>query len=147
MTGDPPPRHLRALVVALAIAGIAIVAYWVVWFFVDRSWLASLDSEAYVTFENAFPAADGWLAAACAASVWAIRGRRPSAVFWLTAGGSAAIYLGLMDVLFDLENRVYLVGETGAVITEVAVNALSLGLGGWAMWFGWRHRVWFLASP
>jgi hypothetical protein len=139
------PRFARALAASLTLAGVAIVAYWVVWFFIDRSWLASLDTDAYVTFENAFPAADSWLAIACAASVWAIRRRRPSAVFWLSAGGSAAIYLGLMDVLFDVENRVYLVGDTGAVITEATVNVMALGLGGWAMWFGWHHRTWFLA--
>ncbi len=125
-----------------------MIAYWVVWFFVDRSWLASLDTPSYFVFENAFPAADGWLTVACGMGAWTLWKRRPTALFWLLAGGSASVYLGLMDVLFDLENGVYRAGgDVGAVITEVAINLYSLGVGAWAMRFGWRHRAFFLSRP
>jgi hypothetical protein len=52
-----------------------------------------------------------------------------------------------MDVLFDLENGIYLApkGDWGAVATEVAINVYALGVGAWALWFGWRHRRWFMA--
>jgi hypothetical protein len=140
------PRHLRLTLGLVVAAFLALVVYWVIWFFVNREWLASLDTPAYYVFENAFPAADGWLALACALGGWALWKRRGSALFWLVAGGSASVYLGLMDVLFDLENGVYLApkGDVGAVATEVAINAYSLGVGAWAMWFGWRNRGWFL---
>ena len=143
---DPAPPRFRGLLLAvLVIAFLAILAYWIVWFFVDRSALASMNTHAYYVFENAFPAADGWLAIACAASAWTVHRRRPAAVFWLVAGGSASLYLGLMDVLFDLENGVYLAprGDWGAVATEIAINVLALGIGAWALAFGWRHRRWF----
>ena|SRR5690349_4166172 len=144
---DAEPRGLGATLGLVTFAFLAIVAYWVVWFFVNRAWLASMNTPAYYVFENAFPAADGWLALACAGCAWTLYRRSPGALFWLLVGGSAAIYLGLMDVLFDLENGVYLAptGDWGAVGTEIAVNAFSLGLGGWAMWFGWRNRRWFVA--
>jgi hypothetical protein len=140
------PRYLRLTLGLVVAAFLALVAYWVIWFLVNREWLASLDTPAYYVFENAFPAADGWLALACALGGWALWKRRSSALFWLLTGGSASIYLGLMDVLFDLENGVYLApkGDVGAVVTEVAINAYSLGVGAWAMWFGWRNRRWFL---
>jgi hypothetical protein len=72
--------------------------------------------------------------------------RRPSALFWLLVGGGSAIFFGLMDVLFDLENGVYLAprGDWGTVGTEIAINVFSLGVGAWAMWFGWAHRRYFL---
>lgn len=141
------PRGLGATLGLVVFAFLAIVAYWIVWFFVNRAWLASMNTPAYYVFENAFPAADGWLALACAGCAWTLHRRSPGALFWLLVGGSAAIYLGAMDVLFDLENGVYLAptGDWGAVGTEIAVNAFSLGLGGWAMWFGWRNRRWFVA--
>jgi hypothetical protein len=143
------PRGLRATLVLVLVAFVALVAYWIIWFFVDRSWLASMDTQAYFVFENAFPAADGWLAVSCGLGGWALYRRRASALFWLLAGGSSSIYLGLMDVLFDLENGVYLAprGDWGSVGTEIAINVYSLGVGAWALWFGWRHRRWFLAQP
>jgi hypothetical protein len=121
----PEPRHLRLTLGLVLTAFVALVAYWVIWFFVDRSWLANLDTQPYYVFENAFPAADGWL----------------------LAGGSASIYLGLMDVLFDLENGVYGApkGDWGAVGTEIAINVYALGVGAWALAFGWRNRTWFLS--
>lgn len=141
------PRQLRLTLGLVLAAFVALVAYWVIWFFVNREWLASLDTPSYYVFENAFPAADGWLAVACAAGGWTLWKRRSSALFWLLAGGSASLYLGLMDVLFDVENGVYLApkGDVGAVATEVAINVYSLGVGAWAMWFGWKNRRWFLS--
>jgi hypothetical protein len=129
---------MRGLVVALWIAVVAIVAYWTIWFAVDRSWLASLDTPAYYAFENAFPLADGWLAVAAAAAAITLRADRPSAVFWVIAAGSAGLYLAGMDILFDLENGVYTAPDRAAAATEIAINLYSLGLGGWALAAGWR---------
>lgn len=145
-TSTEEPRHLRLTLGLVIAAFVALVAYWFVWFFVDRESLASLDTPAYYAFENAFPAADAWLATACALGAWALWKRRGTALFWLLVGGSSSVYLGLMDVLFDLENRVYLApkGDVGAVVTEAAINVASLGIGAWALWFGWHSRRWFL---
>ena len=97
-------------------------------------------------YENAFPAADAWLALCCGLGAWTLWKRQGLALFWLIAGGSSSVYLGLMDVLFDLENRVYLApkGDWGAVGTEIAINLYSLGVGAWALWSGWRNRRHFL---
>ncbi len=141
--GGVTPRFYRLMIAALAAAAVLIAAYWITWFFVDRAWLATLDTRAYDTFENAFPAADAWLAVACASAAWSLNARRPSAMFWLIAAGSAGVYLAAMDVLFDLQNGVYALGSAAA-FTELAINVASLGLGGWAMWFGWHHRKWLL---
>jgi hypothetical protein len=140
------PRFLGLTLGLVLAAFVAMWAYWIIWFFVNRAWLATLDTPAYFAFENAFPAADGWLTLCCGLGAWAIWKRRPSGLFWLLAGGSSAIYLGLMDVLFDLENGIYLApkGDWGSVGTEVSINLYSLGVGFWAMWFGWRNKRWFL---
>jgi hypothetical protein len=148
VAGHAPPRFLGLTLGLVLAAFVALVAYWLIWFFVNRQWLASLDTPAYYAFENAFPAADGWLAIGCALGARALFKRKASALFWLLAGGSASIYLGLMDVLFDLENGVYLAprGDWSAVATEAAINLYSLGVGTWALSFGWRHRRWFIAQ-
>jgi hypothetical protein len=138
------PKFLRALLALLWIAVAVVVAYWVVWFFIDRSALASLDTPSYFAFESSFPLADGWLAVTWAASAALLGARRPSAMFWLLASGSASLYLGFMDILFDLENGVYRASDTGAVATEIVINVSSLGIGVWTLWFGWAHRKWFM---
>ena len=147
MANDGAPAHLRLTLGLVAAAFVAMIAYWSIWFFVDRSWLASLDTPSYFVFENAFPAADGWLTLACGMGAWSLWKRRPASLFWLLAGGSASVYLGLMDVLFDLENGVYRAagGDVGPVVTEIAINVYALGVGAWALRFGWRNRAWFLS--
>lgn len=129
---------MRGLVIALWIGVAAIAAYWTIWFLIDRSWLASLDTPAYYAFENSFPLADAWLAFAAAAAAITVRANRPSAAFWLIAAGSAALYLAAMDVLFDLENAVYTGGDHTAAATELVINAGTLALGSWALVAGWR---------
>ena len=139
------PRFTRLMIAILSIGFAAIVAYWSVWFLGDRSWVSSLDTRLYYAFENSFPIADGWLAVTYAAAAWTLHTRRPSAMLWLLAAGSASLYLGFMDTTFDLENGVYAVGELGAVIAEVIINIASFAIGVYALWFGWAHRRAFVA--
>ena len=145
--GASEPPLLRLTLVLVLVAFVALLAYWIIWFFVNREWLANLDTEPYYVFENAFPAADGWLAIACGAGAWALWKRKASGLFWLLVGGSSSIYLGCMDVLFDLENGIYRAprGDWGSVGIEVAINLYALGVGAWALSFGWKNRRWFLA--
>jgi hypothetical protein len=137
---------MRALIVALWIGFVVICAYWGLWFFGGRSMLASLDTQAYIVFENAFPLADGWLALTYAGSALALQRRKPTALFWLLCAGSGSFYLAGMDILFDLQNAVYTGGDIGAAITEIIINLASLGLGAWTLTYGWRHRVELLGS-
>ncbi len=128
-------RHRRSLVALLWVSFAAIVAYWGVWFFGPRGWLASLDTREYVVFENAFPVADAWLAITYAGAAFTLTRAKPSMAFWLIAAGSGSLYLAGMDILFDLENGVYHTGS-GALV-EIVINAFSLGLGGWCLSCGW----------
>jgi hypothetical protein len=144
--GQPPaPRGARALgAVALGVA-LLTISYWVLWYAGGRGLLASASTPEYLAFENAFPAADGWLAlCALIAGVQLLRGA-PSAIYWLFLTAGAGLYLGLMDVLFDLENGIYLVpkgGDPVAVGIEIAINILTFTLSGYALWWAWRNRGW-----
>lgn len=133
------------MIAIMSIGFATIVAYWAVWFFGDRGLLASLDTAAYYGFESSFPVADGWLAITYAATAWTLHARRPGALFWLLAAGSASIYLGCIDTTFDVQNGVYTVGDLGARITEIVINVVSFAIGGYALWFGWTHRRVFVA--
>lgn len=127
-------RQIRImLVVAIALD----VAYWTIWF-THRSWVASDTSAAYVSFENAFPLADSWLALSCVLAFVALGRGAPSALLWLVAAGSAGMYLLGMDVLYDLENDIYTQGAGGAV--EAGINIVTLAFSVIALRWSWTHR-------
>jgi hypothetical protein len=134
------PRGGRFILGVLIFGWVATIAYWVVWFAIDRELLASAHTESYYAFENAFPLADAWMAFAGLAATIALVRRRASAFLWSIAAGATSLYLGLLDVLFDLENGIYHSGDTGGVIVEVAINVLTLSLGAGVLVWTWRKR-------
>src|SRR3954471_8219604 len=116
------PPGGRFILGVLIFGVLATAAYWVVWFGIDRELLASAQSESYYAFENAFPLADAWMVGSGLAGIIGLVRRRSSALLWCIAAGSISIYLGLLDVLFDLENGIYRSADQSAVIVEIAIN-------------------------
>jgi hypothetical protein len=80
-----------------------IVAYWLIWFGIDRDILASSRADYYFRYENAFPAADVWLGITLLVGAVGILRLRPWGLLATLLAGGAGIYLGCVDVLFDLE--------------------------------------------
>lgn len=130
----------RFIVGVLAFGVVATVAYWVVWFGVDRELLASAHTESYYAFENSFPLADAWMTATGVAALIALVRRRASALLWCKAAGTTSIYLGLLDVLFDFENGIYHSPDTGSLAVEITINVLTLALGVVVLVWAWRSR-------
>jgi hypothetical protein len=124
---------------------LATLAYWVIWFGVDRRWLANADTPSYYAFENAFPAADAWMAVTGALGAIALQRRRASALLWMLLAGSASIYLAGMDILFDLENGIYRSPDVGSVAVELFINMGCLTGGAAIVLFAWRNRRYFLS--
>jgi hypothetical protein len=112
---------MRRLIEAMLAAAVAIdVAYWSIWF-TRRDWLASEHTQAYYDFENAFPLADAWLGLACVLALVALRRGRPTALLWLICAGAAALYLGCMDLLYDLQHGIFSQGSGGAIEAVIVV--------------------------
>ena len=133
MTG-PPGRRL--VVGAMALAVVLTVAYWTLWF-AARSTVASNARPAYYQFENAFPAADGWLVVCLIAAMVLLLRRSAAAPLWLAAAGGSAIYLFGMDVLYDIEQKIWWRSGAGGWI-ELVINVLTLALG--VLLLGWTSR-------
>ena len=131
----------QGFILGLLIFGVvATTAYWVVWFGVDRELLASAHTESYYAFENAFPLADAWTVLAGILAAVTLAKRRASTLVWSTAAGSTSIFLGLLDVLFDLENGIYRSPDTGAVAVELVINVLTIALGVVVVAWAWSQR-------
>lgn len=129
----------RILAIFLILTAALTVVFWMVWFLVPggRDALASMPNDpCYVTFENAFPLADGWMSLACLiAAIHLLRGS-PRASAWLFMAGSAALFLAGMDILYDIQNGIYLGlfgPQGGAVVVEIAINLGILLIAGWSI--------------
>ena len=127
----------RIHAVTMLAGATAIVAYWTDWF--TRGTVKVADDPEYITFEESFPLADAYLAACLLLSGHALWRGRPAAVPLGIAGGSAAVFLGLMDLLFDIR-RGNLRDSTMERQTEKAIIAACLTLGPWTMARLWRRR-------
>jgi hypothetical protein len=134
------PRGGRFTLGVLIFGVVATLAYWLVWFGVDREILASAHTPSYYAFENSFPIADAWMTFVGLAAARSLFRRRASSLLWSIAAGTTSIYLGLLDVLFDLENGIYRSVDTGGVIVEIAINALTLSMGVWVLVWAWQKR-------
>src|ERR1043165_155109 len=122
------------VVVWLRVAAGLLTAYWIAWF-VDRSLVASSQATQYVAFEQSFPLADAGLAAAALLAAATLGGRRPSAAMWLAVVGGGALYLGALDVLYDIENGIYATGGGGLI--ELGINLVTVFSGVGVLRFCW----------
>jgi len=132
------PKNARSIVAVCFLGAAVILAYWLAWF-IHRSAVAATTGSVYTGFENAFPAADAWLAfCLLGAGVGLLRQWRSTLLFlWMGAGAGA--YLFLMDVLYDLEHGIW--GKGGNGLVELGINVvtgiLTIILGRWS----WVHRA------
>ncbi len=114
--------------VLLLVTAVATVAYWVDFF--ARGSVNVVEEDWYVKFERSFPVADGFMAVCAAVAAVGLLADRGwgVAVALVTAG--ALVFLGLMDVTFNLENRLYRFLDTSwPMRAELVINVWSLGLG------------------
>jgi len=122
-------------------AAAIIPLYWILWFLAPdliRNFSPGApEYEAYVTFEQAFLLADAWLAlVALCSSIGLIR-KRPWGLLGSLLAGSSAVYLGLMDLLYDLQHSVF-VPLTASGATELVIVILSLSLGVTTILLSWN---------
>jgi len=134
---DDALRGTRAMAIVLAVAGVATVLYWVTFF--TSGDVQATTERCYLVFERAFPAADAWAAASALIAAEALWRRRPRAVLFTIAAGSAYVFLGLMDILYNLENGMYAV-HTAEMAAEIAINLTCLTVGPAAIAVAWRAR-------
>jgi hypothetical protein len=127
--------RVHALLMLLAALGTA--AYWVAWF--GAGPVRTAEDAVYLGFEGAFPLADGVMAAGFVISaVLLLRGRAAAVPFGIAAGG-AMVFLGCMDVLFNLQHGTYAT-MTPETAIEVAINVVCLTFGPATIWRLWRER-------
>jgi hypothetical protein len=141
------PRGRKTLAWIFIVVTAVTVMYWTTWFVIPggRDALAVLPNDhTYITFENTFPVADGWMAlCALLASIQFFRGKA-SAIPWTFMGSSAGMYLGAMDISYDIQNGIYtlLQQNFGSVVTEMIINIATVTISVGSMIWAWKNRGW-----
>lgn len=127
----------RLHAVIMALAALATVGYWIAYF---TTGLTHVRADAvYLAFENAFPLADGWMALCFLLGAYYLwRGER-TAVLWGISAGSAMIFLGCMDLLFNIEQGHFQPPIGAAMWLEIAIMAFCLTFGPFTIWRLWRQ--------
>jgi hypothetical protein len=135
MSRQPAADHVHAA--AMIVMALGTIAYWIGYFVSGTVQTAS--DPAYLGFENAFPAADAYMAVCWLLAGGLLWRGRAAAVPIGIAAGSAMVFLGLMDALFNLQHGKY-AGMTGEMALETAINVVCLTFGPLTMARLWRSR-------
>ena len=119
---------LITLSILLIGTAIGLIYYWID--FYVRGGVQVINEDWYVRFQKAFPTADLWTAVcALVGAIGLLAGQTYGLLFALLTA-SSLIFLGLMDVTFNIQNNLYrLVGTSGQMRFELFINSWTLGLG------------------
>lgn len=143
------PRDLDFVIGVAIFSIVAMVAYWSAWFAAPEMIQArrpgAPDYEIYASFEQAFPLADGWLTIATLIGVVGLSKMRDWGLLFMLLAGGAAIFLALMDLLYDLQHNMFIPFTVEAGI-ELVIVVLLLGLATLEICLLWRRRQLF-AGP
>jgi len=137
MEESPSPAGMRWIIAALSITFIATLAYWLIYF--TSGEVQVRQDEVYLAFENAFPMADAWMAiCALVGAIGLFKKQAWGFLFGLLAG-SSMIFLGLMDVTFNLNQDIYTHGGIETAI-EVLINLFCLIIGPLIIIYLWKNQ-------
>jgi len=128
-----------AAIMELAIA-VGIISFWIAFFSAD---LVNIDDphleEIYMAFESAFPVADISLSIVLIIGAIGLLKKMPFGVLFSLLGGASLIFLGLLDVSFNTQQGIYLLG-IGEAILNISINLLCLGGGVFLIVTIWKNR-------
>ena len=137
------PTGLSIVAALMLLTAVGTLLFWIA-FFADleaqRAGVLASRNDAWFAWELSFPLADLWMAATAivgAVGLWRVRSM--GLLFGLVSGG-AMVFLGLMDVLFFLENGLYL-PMTGEIAVEMFIHVWTVAFGLWAIAAIWGQRT------
>ena len=137
------PRDINIVIGIGIFAVIAIAAYWFFWFVmpevVQARTPADPDFAVYSAYELAFPLPDAFVAISAFVGVIGLWKMRDWGFLSMLLASGGAIFLGLEDLLFDLENNMF-VPFNGAAAIELAIVLVIMALGPIMIVLLWRHR-------
>lgn len=132
------------IVIGLGIfASVAMTAYWTAWFLapelIQARALGDPDYAIYVAYEQAFPLPDAFVALATLVGSIGLLRMRDWGLLSMLLGVGGIIFLGLEDLLYDMQHSMFTPLNMESAI-ELLIVLATLALGPLAATLLWRHR-------
>ncbi len=122
---------------------LAMSAYWYCWFLAPDVVRARVPTDAdytvYMGYEQAFPLPDAFVTIAAVVGVFGLRKMRDWGFFSMLLSAGGAFFLGLEDLLYDLQHNMF-VPFNGAAAIELAIVLVIMSLGPIMAVLLWRQR-------
>ncbi len=131
---------LTTVSILLILTAVGLVYYWID--FYVKGGVQVINEDWYVKFQKAFPVADFWTAAVALAGAIILLAGHSFGFFFTLLAASSLIFLGLMDVTFNIQNKLYRFLRTSNEMRfELLINFWTLGFGIALIIFAWRNLV------
>lgn len=138
---DKSRMMLKIIAVIEFLIAAGIISFWVAFFSTD---LMSIKDpklkEIYLAFESAFPIPDTWLAVSLIIGGIGLLKKRQYGYLFSLIGGASLLFLGLVDISFNVLNGIYLVGIEEAIL-NISINLLCLIAGVFIIYIVWRNKI------
>jgi hypothetical protein len=109
-------------------SAILLIYYWVDFFF--RKGVQVIQEDWYIIFQKAFPIADIWIAICAFLGAIGLLTDQNLGIFFSILAASSMIFLALMDITFNFENKMYrLIKTSSEMKMELAANIWFLSVG------------------
>lgn len=123
-------------VVLEVLVGVLTIIFWILFLFVPNS-VQSSNERCYMVFQKSFIAADLWMSIAFFLSAYYLYHHNPVGVLWGIVAGGTFVFLGLMDILYNIENGMYKHINTG-MFFEILINLVSIIFGAYTIFYTWH---------
>ena len=116
------------LSILLILTAIFTIYFWVDFFF--KGHVKVTEEEWYIKFESAFPIADFWMATCALIGAVGILTGQSFGPFFALLAASSLIFLALMDITFNVQNKMYhRIRKSREMAFELVINVWCLTLG------------------
>jgi hypothetical protein len=114
--------------ILLIMTAILLIYYWINFFL--RKGVQVTQEEWYIKFQKAFPVADMWTAVCALLGAVGLWTEQNYGLLFSLLAASSLIFLALMDITFNAENKLYhLIGTSNEMRLELAGNIWFLSVG------------------
>jgi hypothetical protein len=114
--------------VLLICSAVVCIYYWADFYI--RGTVHVIKDDWYIKFQNSFPVADLWMAACAIVGAVGLLMEETWGLIFALITGSSLIFLGLMDITFNVQNNLYRHARTSTEMKfEVFLNIWALGFG------------------
>ena len=126
--------------VLLIMTAIFLIYYWIDFYL--RKGVQVTQEEWYIKFQKAFPIADMWAAICALLGAVGLLTEQNYGLLFSILSASSVIFLALMDITFNVENKLYnLVGTSNEMKLELAGNIWFLSVGIVLIIYAWTKMA------